>query len=400
MIKIFLALFIPAVLLIAAAFLHPELAKPSVAASVYTPLLPLIIGIPALVLCLRFNRSRYFFSLLSILLTYSLLKWVLVPGNTGLSRISYQAIALLLPLNLLFFSLIRERGMLTLRGSGRYLLLLVQGLAVYFLYHFYPATITSAINIELFNIKTTSWTDIPQLALVTSLIVILILNGRLFSTPSTTHAVAFGSLLGSLTMLQFHLDIAVVISFATACSLMFVIAIIQESHRMAYMDQLTQLPGRRALNEQMLKLGNKYVIAMVDIDKFKKFNDKYGHDIGDQVLRMVASKLARTSSGGKAFRYGGEEFCILFSGQDIKTVTPTLEILRETVANSSFDLRKQNRRQSDRKRKTKNKNNVQVTISIGVAQRNEKLNSSQSVIKAADKALYRAKQKGRNRVCK
>jgi len=400
MLRVFLALVVPASLLIAAALLYPELAKPAAATSIFTPLLPLIIGIPTLALCLRFNRSRYFFSLLSILIAYSLLYWFFAKSTGGLASISYQALALLLPINLLFFSLIRERGMLTLNGSSRFILLLSQGLAVYLLYHFYPALITNTINIDLFSTKTIQWTHIPQLALVTSLLVILILNGRLFSTPSTANAVAFGALIGSLVMLQFHLEPYVVISFATATSLMFAIAIIQESHRMAYIDQLTNLPGRRALNEQMLKLSNKYSIAMADIDKFKKFNDTYGHDIGDQVLRMVASKLAQTGSGGKAFRYGGEEFCILFAGHEIKDVKKALETLREEIANSHFDLRKQNRRQADKKRNTKIKNSVQVTISIGVSQRSEKLNTPQAVIKAADKALYRAKKKGRNCVCK
>ena len=400
MIRVLIPLLVPTALLIAAVFFYPELSKPALANSFITPLLPLIIGLPALALCLRFNRSRYFFSLLTILLTYSLLHWYLTKTNTGLNSISYQALTLLLPINLLFFSLIRERGMLTLSGSSRFILLLVQGIIIYLLYLFYPATITEIINIEIFSTNLTRWTHIPQVALIASLLVILILNGRLFSAPSTSNAVSFCALIGSLVMLQFHLDQNIVISFATAISLMFIIAIIQESHRMAYIDQLTSLPGRRALNEQMLKLGNNYSIAMVDIDKFKKFNDKYGHDIGDQVLRMVASKLAQTGSGGKAFRYGGEEFCILFSGIDIKTVTPTLEALREKVADSHFDLRKQNRRQADKKRKTKAKNSVRVTISIGVAQRNDKLSSPQLVIKAADKALYRAKQKGRNRVCK
>jgi len=114
----------------------------------------------------------------------------------------------------------------------------------------------------------------------------------------------------------------------------------------------------------------------------------------------VASKLANVGIGGKAFRYGGEEFCLLFPAQEIKSVTKELETLRETVANSHFDLRKKNRRATDSKRNAKTKNSVKVTISIGVAQRNDKLTSAQAVIKSADKALYRAKKNGRNRVCK
>jgi len=400
MLRIVIPLLIPASLLLLATLLHPELAKPIFSTSAVTPLLPFIIGVPALALCLRFNRSRYFFSLLSILLAYVLLQWVFPLQQTSLSSVSYQALALLLPINLMFFSLIQERGMLTLWGSSRFIFLLIQAALIFLLYIFYPGNLTSIVNYNLLNAVTTRWTLMPQPSLLTSLLVVLILNGRLFSSPSTATAISFCALISSLVMLQFHLDNNVVISFATAASLMFAIAIIQESYSMAYIDQLTHLPGRRALNEQILKLGNKYSIAMVDIDKFKKFNDTYGHDIGDQVLCMVASKLANVGIGGKAFRYGGEEFCLLFPAQEIKSVSKELETLRETVANSHFDLRKKNRRATDSKRNAKTKNSVKVTISIGVAQRNEKLSTPQAVIKSADKALYRAKKNGRNRVCK
>ncbi|MCK4743944.1 MAG: GGDEF domain-containing protein [Sulfuriflexus sp.] len=400
MIRVVIPLLIPVSLLILAALLYPKLAQPIFSASAVTPLLPFIIGVPALALCLQFNRSRYFFSLFSILLSYLLLHWFLAKGQAGLNAASYQAMALLLPINLLVFSLIRERGMLTAWGSSRFILIFIQVAFVFLMYTFYPASLTNIIDYEFINATTTRWTHLPQPALLIILVVVLILNGKLFATPSTAAAVSFCSFIASLVMLHFHLNENMVIAFATATSTMFAIAIIQESHRMAYIDQLTSLPGRRALNEQTLKLSNKYSIAMVDIDKFKKFNDTYGHDIGDQVLRMVASKLANTGSGGKAFRYGGEEFCIIFAGQDINVTMKALEDLRETIANSHFDLRKQNRRAADTKRKTKTKNTVQVTISIGVSQRSDKLSSPHAVIKAADKALYRAKQKGRNRVCK
>jgi len=75
------------------------------------------------------------------------------------------------------------------------------------------------------------------------------------------------------------------------------------------------LPSRRALIERLPSLGRRYTVAMVDVDHFKNFNDTYGHDAGDQVLRMVASRLGEVSGGGTAFRYGGEEFTILFPGK-------------------------------------------------------------------------------------
>ena len=92
-------------------------------------------------------------------------------------------------------------------------------------------------------------------------------------------------------------------------------SIIENSYSLAYQDELTSLASRRAFNDALLRLKPPYTIAAVDIDHFKRINDNFGHDTGDQVLRLVASRLARVSGGGEAFRVGGEEFTILFPGR-------------------------------------------------------------------------------------
>src|SRR5215475_3125232 len=89
-------------------------------------------------------------------------------------------------------------------------------------------------------------------------------------------------------------------------------AIVENSYRLAYHDELTLLPGRRAFNEAVMHLEHPFVIAAVDIDHFKSFNDTHGHDTGDQVLKLVAARLAEVGGGGRAFRYGGEEFTVIF----------------------------------------------------------------------------------------
>jgi diguanylate cyclase (GGDEF)-like protein len=190
------------------------------------------------------------------------------------------------------------------------------------------------------------------------------------------------------------------IYFGTA-GLMLTISVIETSYGMAFRDELTGLPARRALNETLLKLGSTYTVAMLDIDFFKKFNDRYGHDVGDQVLRMVASQFAKVAGGGKPFRYGGEEFTVIFPGKLVDETIPYLERLRKEVEASGFVIRsrKRPRKKPEKPKKGKRpQKKVSVTISIGVAERNEKQSTPQQVIKAADKALYRAKKKGRNKI--
>ena len=82
-----------------------------------------------------------------------------------------------------------------------------------------------------------------------------------------------------------------------------------------------------------------YTIAMVDVDHFTKFNDKHGHDVGDQVLKLVASQRAKASGGGKAYRYGGEEFTILYPGKITDEAWGHAEAVREAVAGATFSLR-------------------------------------------------------------
>ena len=126
---------------------------------------------------------------------------------------------------------------------------------------------------------------------------------------------AFLSLYLVLALLHVeHISVAM----CTAAALCLVWGLLRSSHAMAYRDELTGLPGRRALNERLKMLGGNFTIAMLDVDHFKRFNDTYGHDVGDEVLKLVASRIRRVGGGGTAYRYGGEEFCIVFPRKDCR----------------------------------------------------------------------------------
>ena len=103
--------------------------------------------------------------------------------------------------------------------------------------------------------------------------------------------------------------------YSGTAGLILVFAVLEHGYDIAFRDELTGLPGRRAFNNVMEQLGGTYAIAMCDVDHFKRFNDAYGHDVGDQVLKMVAAKLSQVGGGGRAFRYGGEEFLVVFRGR-------------------------------------------------------------------------------------
>jgi GGDEF domain-containing protein len=184
------------------------------------------------------------------------------------------------------------------------------------------------------------------------------------------------------------------------------LSVLEQSYSMAYRDELTGLPGRRALMHDLAELNGKYAVAMVDVDHFKNFNDKHGHDVGDQVLLLVATRLAAGPGGGKAYRYGGEEFTLLYPGRTRDDALPHADAVRAAVERATFSLRAWNRPRKKpdqaggkkKAKKGKRPRKLSVTVSMGLADSTGSDSSAEAVLRLADEALYRAKGDGRNRV--
>ena len=236
--------------------------------------------------------------------------------------------------------------------------------------------------------------------LVVTLCVLIIL-WRTIRAADLVSAAIFISLLLWIAQ-QYQLTILPISLTLILVTLYYLLVIVIDAYFLAYRDALTSLPSRRALNQLALSLGRKYTVAMLDIDHFKKFNDTYGHDIGDQVLKLVAAKIGSVRGGGKAFRYGGEEFTIVFPRKNLEHALPELEAVRQAIQDYKIVIRQPQRKtKQDRNTKKNGKQSdnktVKVTISIGVAIRNSK-QSFEQVLKLSDQALYKAKKKGRNNV--
>jgi diguanylate cyclase (GGDEF)-like protein len=159
-------------------------------------------------------------------------------------------------------------------------------------------------------------------------------------------------------------------------------------HRIAY-DPLLHIYNRdycsKIISEQSsLNLLSPLSIAMVDIDHFKNVNDTYGHQAGDQVLYTVAQTVCReVVPDGVVCRYGGEELIIFFPQKNIKQVVPLVEKMRTTIEKTHTKTAKKS---------------LSVTVSCGISCRDGAGQSIMDVIHAADKALYKAKEGGRNQV--
>jgi len=376
--KVLLRLLPGAALLLAVTI---ALRSPSLRAglSPLVPAYPLVVLGGGILLGWRFDRSRLVLVLAVLLLAERALQvWAPIEGGGEVGRAVFGALSLLVPLDLAALAWLPERGLLARHGRLVFGLLAAEIVLIAVLGALSPA---SLIVFALAFVV---------LARRAVLQVTALESGAVWSLVAAFLALGAGG--GGLDSSAY---------FATG-GLILVLSLIETWHGMAYDDELTGLPARRALNEALARLRGVYTVAMIDIDHFKRFNDEHGHDIGDQLLRMVGARLADIGGGGRAFRYGGEEFAVLFQGKDVDETRGHLEALRRTIEDSPFTLRGPARprtRPESPAPAAADRRRIAVTVSIGAAAADRSEPSAEEVVRAADQALYRAKEAGRNQVC-
>lgn len=360
--------------------------------------------VAAIGLAWRFKSSRVLFTVTVLWLAE---RSLLLAGNIDpTASAAFSLVALLVPLNLVFFDLIGECGLGAVALGSGFGILTIEAAFVGVLSRMENAQFSSWATQTILPSDWFGWTRIPQPALLAIAIAFAVTSTRVVLSRKPVECATWWALVSAAV--GFHLTgRATGVFLSTGVAIMGV-AMVETGYRLAYHDELTGLPGRRAFNQAILNLNARFAIAMVDVDHFKKFNDTYGHDTGDQVLRMVAARLAKVGGGGKAFRYGGEEFAIVFPHSDADEAEDHLEAVREVIAHTAFNVRGPDR--SDRKRPErryaapgrkpygKQPDVATVTVSMGLAQCTARLWSPDLVVQAADRALYAAKNNGRNRV--
>jgi diguanylate cyclase (GGDEF)-like protein len=365
---------------------------------------PYIVFALAAALATAFNRGRALFALFALVVAYAAQQAWLQHGLNALSaRAVYAGLAVGVPAFLALLAVLPERGTFNRHAVVR---LCVFAALIAFT-AWVAATGQSGMvdwaYLRFLDPAPVSAGRIPHLGIAVIAVSVFIASAAALIRRSAVAAGLAGAIIAFAVAAHVPTASVTFSVFTMAAELMVAVAVLQDTFRMAFRDELTGIPSRRALNEQLAGLGNRYTIAMLDVDHFKKFNDTYGHDLGDQVLKMVAAHIARVGGGGKAFRYGGEEFTVLFPGTDVEDAIPHLEDVREDIESYRMALRGASRPARPRRAKRqrggwRGRNAVSVTVSIGVAERNGRFDTPQEVIEAADRALYRAKEKGRNRL--
>lgn len=364
-----------------------------------------------MLLAWRFHSSRVFLSLLTVFLSQQAISAV---AGQPYVLTTVAAVGTLVPINFILIAFMHERGFTVESIAPIVLLLFVESLTVAVFWgtsNGRPSPLVHARHLG-------DPLSLPRSTVVLLTAAAVLVVVRFLLTRKPVESALLWCLCSTALALRSAETPRLSILYWTTGACILAVSIVENSYLLAYHDELTTLPSRRAFNDALLRLKHPYSIAVVDIDHFKRFNDTHGHDTGDQVLRLVAAKLARVTGGGEAYRCGGEEFMILFPGKSTEDVFQHLEDLRGIIESSEFRMRGSDRRQAARGTDRRNERSrgrakkghairrlteekpadaLRVTVSMGVATSGEK-SVPDAVLKAADKALYRAKENGRNRV--
>ncbi|MGH6631513.1 MAG: GGDEF domain-containing protein, partial [Burkholderiales bacterium] len=295
----------------------------------YFPYVALLLGAT---ISLWFHRGHAFLALVSLLIAYAGYHFTVYSSASEFAtRAVFAAAAIFVPFNILLVLLSPERGVFHYRSYRWLLILVVETLLTAWIASAGHSPVSGTAWHALLDHWFLRPAPTPFAGRLLLAAAVSVAIAKSWERQPPMEVAMAGALIAFFFACQWPASAGIFAAFMSAAGIILLMAVLQESHRMAFRDDLTGLFGRRALEEQLLALGPVYAIAMVDVDHFKKFNDTHGHEIGDQVLKLVGAQMAQIGGGGKAFRYGGEEFSVLFPDHRAEDALPYLEELRERI---------------------------------------------------------------------
>ncbi len=397
-----LALILPGGFVVLSALL---LFRPGVAPEAVRPYIhvcAVVVLLLGVLLGWHHRRSAVVFGFVLLSVSGTALWWLarheLAAGAAG--RAVIGVLAVLLPLNLAAYSALPELAVTTTRALVRLLPILAQLAAGGVIVRVGAPALTEWLDRRWLDGHWTDWTAVPQLGVAAFAGAMLFVAFRYLSQRDP---IAVGFLWAlSAAFLALH-GIARgwdPVAFIATGGWILVGSLLEATCRWATHDRVTELPERDALNKLLHRLSSPHFLALVRVDHFARIRSVFGREVSDQVLRMVAAQLQRTP-GETVFRYGKDEFAVLFEGMSAAQAVPHLEHVRRMVASYGFVVRGPGRRRSEpaaAARPAGPRVVLNVTVSIGAAQRESHRVRPRHVIRAAHEALRLAIEGGRNQV--
>jgi diguanylate cyclase (GGDEF)-like protein len=328
---------------------------------------------------------------------------VLALADLALVRFSgravFDAVALLLPINLCAIAWLGEANLLTMRGGSQLGLPLLQAVAVVILQHPQFSALAALLKRPLVAANLGTWTALPQLALFAFAAALCLVLARFLVDGRAPAGGAAWALVASFLALDGAAAGGRASIHLVAAGLLLLVGAAREQVRPVYLDDVTGLPVSFALNKALRRLPRRYALARVDIDEFETFRAENGSDAARRTLRLVARALTKVGGRGSVFYCGEHVFAVIFRRTSAQTAARHLELVRRTVERADLDVRvAEPSRPGQPKRVGSIVRTVSVTLSVGVAEPEGRGADPHEVLSAADRALDRAKEAGENRV--
>ena len=312
----------------------------------------------------------------------------------------FSTLALLLPLNLMALSIIKEEAMSSWRGALRLPLVLIQPLLVLWVAQPGQAWIAHSLQQPIVPVLNSNWTALPQLALLAFMGAVCLIGIRFGLKRNPIDSGIFWALIASFVAVQGFHHGWMPTNFFSAAGLILFVTLLQASHQEIYRDELTGVPGKLAYDETVAGLGSRYVLAVIAIDQLKQYGNQHGKSVSEQMLRLIAPKILASAGAGKVHRLAGEEFTVLFPKKSATETLIDLGAIRKAVEETQLYLRGREWVWEGEGTAKTNSRHVALpaTVSIGVAESGGARSSLALVTKAAYRALYEAKGEGGNRI--
>ncbi len=350
-----------------------------------------------------FDRSRIVLAIFVLTLADRVL-WLLADGGaatTEVGRVVFQFVALLLPLNLLALSLIREDSLVTQRTGICAALMLLQPLLLIGLYRPEPSAFAASLEFAYVDRALTGWTPIAQPALLASGTALALQASRFIVCRNAIESGLVWAMMAVFIALQGTQYGWKPTNFFATAGLILIITLLEASYKATYVDETTGLPGRQAFDTALKELERHCSVAVIEIDQLNSYNSAHGLAASGQILRLVAAAIAGLSLSGQVYHLAGENFAVLFPGKSSGETLADLERIRKAVETLDLVLRRKDqicKRRDHRTGTDSTPKELPVTISIGVADRHDASIPPDVVIRRAYRAWYRAKVEGGNLV--
>jgi diguanylate cyclase (GGDEF)-like protein len=348
------------------------------------------------------QQSRELNIAISLIMSYWLMRNLIWPTDTNdaTATILFVLIGPLIALNFIIVTILPEKGIQNKNGIHLLLLMSFELMFLIWIVNLTPELFLKYLYYPYFVSEIFDLSPMYQSSIIINVIVFFILLIKAILKQQVVFTGYLGAFI-SIVLAQHFINtpITSMVYFSVAC-LILIMAISLNSYRLSKIDIITELPSLRSFKGQLKKLDDHFCIALVDIDEFKEMTDEYGQDVCDQILRMIASRSLLLGRKGFPYRYGDQEFALIFYDMQLHEANKYLATLCDSIANEPFMLRSSKRPffkpnftpslgQSARNSKYKS---IPISVSVGIAEKKPHHNNASDVLTTAREALDRAKE--------